>query len=183
MPQPTSMPCADEDALCGQWARVGECSANQQFMHVACRQSCGLCTEDKEDAAPSDTPVDTPGGPFFSNRNMEKYAFQVARQAVQLDETWEDTWSWVNLGCDRRGGTRGCYAWEGRGCCSNRTSTRSQHVLFLAYISPINLVCRRPLWGTGVDGKPSRHAINPKAVLFDRHEYVRHVIQNPEFDM
>lgn len=40
--------CADDDGSCAEWAAQGECDANADFMHTACRRSCKLC------AAPAD---------------------------------------------------------------------------------------------------------------------------------
>jgi len=36
--------CADDDGNCAEWAAQGECDANTDFMHTACRRSCKLCT-------------------------------------------------------------------------------------------------------------------------------------------
>ncbi|KAL1527729.1 hypothetical protein AB1Y20_009114 [Prymnesium parvum] len=38
--------CADYSSNCLNWARVGECTANPQFMLDECRQSCGKCDFD-----------------------------------------------------------------------------------------------------------------------------------------
>ena len=35
--------CADLDEKCAEWARGGECVANQGFMHGSCPASCGTC--------------------------------------------------------------------------------------------------------------------------------------------
>ena len=35
--------CADLDKKCAEWARGGECVANQGFMHGSCPASCGTC--------------------------------------------------------------------------------------------------------------------------------------------
>ena len=43
--------CEDENVLCGQWAAVGECAKNPNYMVGTkeapgfCRKSCNLCAE------------------------------------------------------------------------------------------------------------------------------------------
>jgi glutathione peroxidase-family protein len=39
-----SSECADNEGGCASWAAQGECTANPDFMHGACRLSCKLCT-------------------------------------------------------------------------------------------------------------------------------------------
>lgn len=38
--------CADLNARCPDWAKVGECEKNPPFMHNSCRRSCNLCSAD-----------------------------------------------------------------------------------------------------------------------------------------
>ncbi|XP_066288084.1 prolyl 4-hydroxylase subunit alpha-3-like [Branchiostoma lanceolatum] len=35
--------CEDKNPSCPQWASMGECDANREFMLVSCRLSCGVC--------------------------------------------------------------------------------------------------------------------------------------------
>ncbi|GBF90906.1 hypothetical protein Rsub_03761 [Raphidocelis subcapitata] len=47
------MACADADELhCADWARLGECERNPDFMRVNCKVSCRLCTPHNATAAP-----------------------------------------------------------------------------------------------------------------------------------
>jgi len=36
--------CNDARAECKRWAEQGECNRNPGFMHVSCKESCGVCT-------------------------------------------------------------------------------------------------------------------------------------------
>lgn len=36
--------CSDEQFDCVTWAKAGECEKNQEYMHIMCRDSCGLCS-------------------------------------------------------------------------------------------------------------------------------------------
>ncbi|KAH8060293.1 hypothetical protein JL720_13631 [Aureococcus anophagefferens] len=35
--------CRDEHAECANWARLGECDANPNYMHESCAPACGTC--------------------------------------------------------------------------------------------------------------------------------------------
>jgi len=40
--------CVDKHSSCPHWARVGECSINQAYMHRSCAASCGVCERRQE---------------------------------------------------------------------------------------------------------------------------------------
>lgn len=42
--------CRDEHPSCAAWAAAGECAANPGYMLPTCGVSCGVCTEDCDDA-------------------------------------------------------------------------------------------------------------------------------------
>lgn len=44
--------CADASANCAKWAKAGQCTSNQGYMHKQCPLSCKQCVEcvDKEKA-------------------------------------------------------------------------------------------------------------------------------------
>jgi hypothetical protein len=46
--QPVIARCRDEEQMCSQWARMGECQKNPLFMKASCAVTCKSC----------DTPVD-----------------------------------------------------------------------------------------------------------------------------
>ena len=39
--------CADTSRECGDWAELGECEANPEFMLHSCKRSCGVCSGDE----------------------------------------------------------------------------------------------------------------------------------------
>lgn len=49
----------DIKTQCVEWAFYGECDKNPGFMHVKCRQSCGLCTPTEEERPPCENYLDT----------------------------------------------------------------------------------------------------------------------------
>lgn len=38
-----SVPCADTDERCAEWAENGECDNNETYMAKSCSRSCGWC--------------------------------------------------------------------------------------------------------------------------------------------
>lgn len=36
--------CSDDQFDCVTWAKAGECESNTEYMHLMCRDSCGLCS-------------------------------------------------------------------------------------------------------------------------------------------
>jgi len=43
LPSAASAVCSDEVKECTAWAEAGECSSNPKYMHVKCKQACGMC--------------------------------------------------------------------------------------------------------------------------------------------
>jgi hypothetical protein len=41
--QLVNMACLDQNRSCAQWAKLGECKTNAQWMSKTCRKSCGKC--------------------------------------------------------------------------------------------------------------------------------------------
>lgn len=44
--EPLRIPCIDAEVVqCPQWAKIGECNKNPQYMLIHCRKSCETCIE------------------------------------------------------------------------------------------------------------------------------------------
>jgi len=60
---PTESPgqeaCSDGDNRCGEWALMGECGANREYMKRNCKSSCGFCGCEDNNVACSELSPDT----------------------------------------------------------------------------------------------------------------------------
>merc|ERR1719343_644973 len=57
-PTPAPQPCTDENQMCPDWAAIGECEANPDYMEANCALSCGVCgTNPSPQPQPTPTPV------------------------------------------------------------------------------------------------------------------------------
>ena len=44
----TTDDCKDTNAMCTEWAHIGECSTNPAYMLTACPKSCRICQSDTQ---------------------------------------------------------------------------------------------------------------------------------------
>jgi len=56
-PPAMKMACMDSNDSCPQWAQIGECTKNVDFMVATCRLSCGICQVAAPGAAPQAAPA------------------------------------------------------------------------------------------------------------------------------